>query len=205
MSFISPTFSPTDDARKRAPSRIGARAPGGTFLLAAGLFASLACLPSCRHDERRPVDERLLLALEEARALQHRADTHLEGGDVPAAISDVSEVLAIAFPPDAPEGEESRLDAWARLARLHLAGGGEAAETAALSDVERGRHDAHADSFYRAHLETVGGEIFEARAKRIAAADPAGGRAARRDALAAYSRSIEINRHVQAMLVGTAP
>ncbi len=145
---------------------------------------------------RRPVDDKLLLALEEARAWQHRADTHLADGDLAAATTDVEQVLKITFPSGAPEGEEARLDAWARLAKLHLSD-----ENRALEDVDHGRKEATTDSFYRAHLETVAGEIFEARAKRLADSDGDAAKGARRDALAAYARSIEINKRVQAALL----
>jgi hypothetical protein len=168
----------------------------------AALLCALAVAGCHRGDERRPVDERLLLTLEEARAWQHRADTHLADGDVAGAIADVEAVLHIAFPAGAAEGEEARLDAWARLAKLHLADGDEAA---ARSDIEHGRAEATHDSFYRAHLETVAGELDEARAKSLEASDADAARAARRDALAAYARSIEINKRVQAALLKEAP
>jgi hypothetical protein len=169
---------------------------------------ALACglgLGGCRGgDDRRapPIDERLMLALEEARAWQHRADVHLDDGDVAGAIADVEQVLAIRFPSGAAEGEEARLDAHARLAKLRLVQGDEAA---ALAAVERGRAEATRDSFYRAHLETTAGEILEARAKRLGASDPEAAKAARREALADYARSIEINKRVQAQLLREAP
>jgi hypothetical protein len=114
----------------------------------------------------------------------------------------VEAVLAVRFPAGAVEAEEVRLDAWARLAHLHLGTGDEAR---ALSDVERGRREAGRDSFFSAHLETVAGEIFEARGKRLAPSDAEGARAARREALAAYARSIEINKRVQGALMKESP
>src|SRR5207237_266715 len=81
-------------------------------------------------------------------------------------LTDVEQVLRIAFPSGAAEGEEARLDAWARLAKLHL-GPSEPDEARALADLDQGRKEATRDSFYRAHLETVAGEILEARAKRL--------------------------------------
>jgi hypothetical protein len=158
----------------------------------------LAGAAACR-DHRPPVDERLMLCLEEARAWQHRADTHLADGAIAEAIADIEELLKIHFPAGAPEGEEARLDAHARLARLYIADD----EARALDELERGRKEATFDSFYRAHLETVAGEIFEARAKRLPDAEAA--RAARREALAAYARSIEINKRVQARLAKEPP
>jgi hypothetical protein len=170
---------------------------------AAALLAA-GCLGRAS-DRDRPVDERLLAALEEARAWQHRADVHLADGAAAEAQRDVEQVLQIHFPVGAPEGEEARLDAFARLGKLSL-DGSEAGEERALAQVERGRREATRDSFYRAHLETVAGEAYEARGKRIATAgDEAAAKAARRQALAAYQRSIEINQRVQQALLKEAP
>lgn len=191
-------MSRVEGRRARAAALLLALVVGGGGALAVGALAG------CHTEDRRVVDERLLLALEEARALQHRADVHLEGGDVVAASADVRAVLEITFPTGAPEGEETRLDAWARLGRLALAlGAGH--EDEALAAVDSGRREASFDSFYRAHLDTVAGEILEARARRIAASDPEGAKVARRDAVAAYSRSIDINKRVQARLLGKKP
>jgi tetratricopeptide (TPR) repeat protein len=150
---------------------------------------------------RPPIDERLLSCLEEARAWQHRADLHLADGALSDAIGDVEQVLAIPFPAGAPEGEEARLDARARLGKLLLAAGD---ESRALEAVELGRKEASFDSFYRAHLETVAGEIQEARAHRLET-DPEAAKQARKEALAAYERSIAINKRVQARLAREAP
>lgn len=173
-------------------------------------IVAVAALAACSAQRRgadrvwadRAVDERLMLALEEARALQHRADLHLAEAELAAATEDVTQVLKIAFPPSAPEGEEARLDAWATLARLHLAGGDDAG---ALADIAAARKEATRDSFYRAHVETVAGEIGEARAKRLEAGDADGARAIRRQALDDYARSIAINKRVQAALIKDAP
>jgi len=118
--------------------------------------------------------------------------------------TDVEQVLRIRFPPGAPEGEEARLDAWARLAQLYL-GPSENDEDRALAEVQKGRAEATRDSFYRAHLETVAGEIFEARARRIAAAEAERARTVRKEALEAYARSIAINQRVQAALAKEEP
>ena len=68
-----------------------------------------------------------------------------------------------------------------------------------------GQKEVTRDSFYRAHLETVYGEVLEARGKRLADRDAAGARTARREALEAYARSIAINKRVQAALLKEAP
>jgi hypothetical protein len=168
------------------------------------LIAVALLAVGCAQRERaQPIDERLLLALEEARAWQHRADVHLADGAPADALADVQHVLEIHFPPGAPEGEEARLDAFARLAKLHL-DGSSAGEERAFAELERGRAEATRDSFYRAHLETVAGEVFEARGKRLAASDPDGAKGARREALAAYERSIAIVKRVQQALLKEA-
>jgi tetratricopeptide (TPR) repeat protein len=151
-------------------------------------------------DRRPPIDERLLAALEEARAWQHRADLHLADGAVAAAIGDVEQVLRIRFPQGAAEGEEARLDARARLAKLLLVSGD---EKRALEELDAGRREATFDSCSRGHLETVAGEIYEARAKQLG--DAAAAKQARQEALAAYERSIAINQRVQARLARQAP
>jgi tetratricopeptide (TPR) repeat protein len=167
-------------------------------LLAALGLVTVAC------GRGRRIDERLMLALEEARAWQHRADIHLAEHDTADALADVEQVLRIQFPPGAAEGEEARLDAWARLGQLHL-GPTDADETRALADVKRGEAEATRDSFYRAHLETVAGEVLEARARRLAPTDPERAKAVRKEALDAYARSIAINQRVQAALAREEP
>ena len=164
----------------------------------ATLLALLLVACSARDHGRRPVDEKLVLTLEEARAWQHRADVHLADSDVKSAIADVDEVLRVKFPADAREGEEARLDAWARLAKLRV---NLLDEAGALEAIAKGRAESARDSFYRAHLETVAGEIFEARGNRLASTDPAGARAAREEALVDYGRAIEIDRRVQSALL----
>ena len=171
------------------------------WLVAALLLTSVGCARRPR-EAPRPVDERLLVALEQARAWQHRADLHVELSDLAAARRDVEEVLKLPFPDGAPEGEEARLDAWARLGRLQLLAGD---ESAALEAVAKGRGEARRDSFYRAHLEMIEGEILEARAKRLSPTNGDAATVARRQALAAYERSIAINQRVQAALLRESP
>lgn len=157
-------------------------------------------LATCNRDDLTArADEAMLLMLSEARALQRRADLHLLDGDVTAAISDVREVLAIRFPATSPEGEDALLDAHGRLARLLLAQGGDEAEHKALAQIEAGRKLATRDSFFRAHLESVAAEIYEARAKRQS--DPSAAKEARKEAMRALERAIAIDRHLQRILL----
>src|SRR5262249_52982497 len=156
-----------------------AKSSGSALHLVASFL--LACAAACAggcSSGAQPVDERLLLGLEEARAHQHRANLLLDGGDVQTAIDEVRAVLAVPFPSGSHEGEEARLDAHARLARLLLAQGNDADAT---GEIERGRKEATSDSFFRAHLETVAGEILEARAKKLAQSDTTQSRALQRE------------------------
>ena len=159
------------------------------------LLAMLLLLSTCSRDDLvGHSDEAMLLMLSEARALHRRADIHLLDGEVPAAIADIREVLAIRFPTGNTDGEDTLLDAHARLARLHLSQGGEEAERQALAQVEAGRKLATRDSFFRANLESVAAEIYETRAKRQS--DPGAQKEARKEAVRALERAIAIDRHL---------
>ncbi len=159
------------------------------------LVLVLFLLGTCnREDLASRSDEAMLLSLSEARALQRRADLHLLDGDVTAAIADIKEVLAIRFPTGNPDGEDALLDAHARLARLLLSQGGEETERQALAQIEAGRKLATRDSFFRANLESVAADIYEARAKRQS--DPASAKEARKEAVRALERAIAIDRHL---------
>lgn len=167
------------------------------------LLALTALSTGCRSEEAQRVqDEALLIGLGEARAWQRRADLHLQEGDINAAIADVREVLSIALPREAPETEDARLDARARLAQLLIRGeaGGAEAETQAIAEIEAGRREATRDSFYRAHLESVLAEVYEARAKRLT--EGAAQKEARQLALKALERAIEIDRRLMKALYG---
>ena len=105
----------------------------------------------------------------------------------------------IRFPPSSIEGEETLLDAHGRLARLLLSQGGEDSERQALVQIEAGRKLATRDSFFRAHLESVAAEIYEARAQRQS--DPVAAKESRKEALRALERAIAIDRHLQRVLL----
>ncbi len=166
----------------------------------AWLLLALCTLSACNRDDGNGrTDELLLIQLSEARALHHRADLHLLDGDTKAAIDDVKEVLRIRFPMGNADGEDTLLDAHGRLARLLLIPGGEEAERQAFAQIEAGRKLATRDSFFRAHLESVAAEIYEARAKRQS--DPAAAKEARKEAIRALERAIAIDRHLQRALL----
>lgn len=143
--------------------------------------------------------EATLIMLSEARAWQRRADLHLGDGDVASAITAIKEVLHIPFPPEALDAEEVRLDACARLAKLYLGQGGEEAEERALSQIEIGRKLSSRDSFFRAHLEMVAADVYEARANRLSDAEAK--KAEKRKAIEALDRAIQIDRRLQRALL----
>lgn len=175
--------------------------------LAVGLALGLGS--GCSRDESSRSDDLMLVQLAEARAWQRRADLHLADGDLASAIADVQEVLNIHFPTGSAEGEDVLLDAYARLARLYLsqAGAGlatspaasEEAEQRALAQVESGRRLTSRESFFRAHLESVAADVYEARAKRLT--DAAAQKQARKEAIAALERAIAIDRALQRSLL----
>jgi hypothetical protein len=145
----------------------------------------------------RPIDERLLAALGVAQGLQRQADVLEAQGDRSAARAKVGEVLAIDFPAGAPEREAVRLDAFGRLAELHLEDG-DVAE--AERTVAAGLRESTRPSYFRARLYHVRGRVHE----RLAADARARGDAdaAAREARAALDwleRGIEENRVVLGM------
>jgi tetratricopeptide (TPR) repeat protein len=154
-----------------------------------------ACCPCA---ESKALDQELMLVLASARALHHQADIYLQQGEVDRAIEAVRSILGLKLDPRWPEAEEARLDAVARLAKL-LLGKGEEGE--ALSVAEREIASARRESFYLSNLHGVVGEILETRSKRL---DREGkneeARVAAREALAAFERSIAINKRLQQQL-----
>lgn len=201
---MSPARRPTPPTH--APARLAAWARAPHAAVCVWAFSAVL-LGACPDGERRPVterpseraddpalDEALLSALAQAKNLHHQADVYLADGNPEKAIDAVARILHIPFPDGAPEGEDTRLDARARLAKLHL-GLGRLDEARRI--VEEGLAAASRESFFSANLYTVSGEIHEARAKALEATDPAAAREARRQAIEAFERSIEINRRVQ--------
>jgi hypothetical protein len=148
------------------------------------------------------IDARLMVALGQARNLHRQARLLLADASVGEAIAAVRRILALEFPPGAPEGEDVRLDAHALLAKLLVLRGDLDGAGAAL---DAGLALATRDSFFLGNLHTVRGEVLEARA---AAQDALGtdagrdaARALRRDAIAAYERSNELMERLQRRLV----
>lgn len=147
--------------------------------------------------------EAVLIALSEARAWQRRAELLLLDGDLAGAIRSVDEVLQVPFPANTPEAEDVRLDAYLRLARLHLRVGGPDAEERALAAVESGRKLATRDSFFRAHLENAAADVYRARGERVT--DSEEKRTAHRQELEAHERHIAIDKRLLRALLNLPP
>lgn len=180
---------------------IGVWVFGRTLGAVLGLALVCAAVPGCRGEDPGKTDEAMLLMLSEARALQRYADLKLVDGDVEGAMASVREVLAIHFPPSAPETEDVLLDAHARLARLLLSRGGAEAEERALAELEAARRLATRDSFFRSHIENIAADVYAARAKRLT--EPEAQKEARRQEAQALERVIEIDRRLQRALFNT--
>jgi tetratricopeptide (TPR) repeat protein len=147
------------------------------------------------------LSEALMISLGQAKNYHHKADVYLSDGKPELAERALLRLLEVPFPPDSAEAEDVRLDARARLATLRL---GRGALDEALAVVRDGLEDAARDSFFLANLHTVRGEIYEARAEALDAAEPPdreGARRARRQAIEAYARSIAINERLQERLM----
>lgn len=168
------------------------------FLL--GLLALGACIT----EEPQPIDEHLMAALGQARALHHLADVQLAEGDATQAIAALERVAAIDFPEGAPERDDVVVDAYGRIAKVQL-GAGHVDE--AMSAVEKGlREGRERDTFYVAALHMIVGEIHEARAATAReASDDATARAEAREAIEAYERSIAVNQKVLDRLLAEGP
>jgi tetratricopeptide (TPR) repeat protein len=194
------------------------------LLLLASLVAGMATLAGCESDsEQRSVtrlpeaadvaeggDQRigqqLMVALAQAKNFHHRAKVYMSDGNIPQAIESVRAILSLRFPPGAAETEDVRADARALLAKLMI-GKGDLDEAGRV--VDEGLAAASRESFFIANLYTVKGEVHEAQAAAAAAQGEAGAASAashRREAIRAFSRSIEINSAIQQRLYeGAAP
>ena len=146
------------------------------------------------------IDQKLMVALSQAKNFHHKAKVYMSDGDTAAAIASVREILSLRFPPNAPEAEDVRNDARALLAKL-LIGQGQLEEAARI--VAEGLAQSQRESFFVANLYTVQGEIHEARAVVLDASDP--GKAAARDerhaAIESFDASNKIDKKLQDQLL----
>jgi hypothetical protein len=145
------------------------------------------------------IDQELMIALAQAKNFHHKAKVYMSDGNLVDATASVRQILSLRFPAGAPEAEDVRLDARALLAKL-LVSQGQLEE--AMTTVSEGLAQASRESFFVANLHTVQGEIHEARATQLDAAnDQARAAEEKRAAIAAYDRSIQINAALQKRLM----
>lgn len=149
------------------------------------------------------IDQRLMIALSQAKNFHHKAKVYMSDGKPDLAIAAVRGVLAVQFPAGAAEAEDVRADARALLAKLLLA---QSQPDAAMSEIDAGLAAATRESFFVANLYTVRGEILEAQAATLdgatAPADATRARELKRQAIVAYDKSIAINEALQQRLMG---
>jgi tetratricopeptide (TPR) repeat protein len=184
------------------------------LLVVIALQAGALCsLPACSQPETPPsathvaeptdvIDQKLMLALSQAKNFHHKAKVYMSDGKLDDAIASVREILSLQFPAGAPEAEDVRDDARALLAKL-LVGKGELDE--AMRVVGEGIAASTRESFFVANLYTVQGEIHEARATQLEAAGDAASKAKadeeKHAAIASFDKSIEINAKLQKRLM----
>jgi tetratricopeptide (TPR) repeat protein len=161
--------------------------------------SGLPCRCECPQSPKGGLSTALLSRLATARALHHQADLLLARDDVDGAIAKVRGILALDLDGRWPEAEEVRLDATARLAKLladkkkDLAG--------ALKLVEGELERKPRPSFYAANLHSTRGDLLEAKVKQLdAAGKKVEAKALAREAMAAFERSIRINKQLQKQL-----
>lgn len=152
----------------------------------------------CPCPDGKRLDQELMLLLSSARALHHQADILLQQGELDQAMEKVEQVLRLGLKPRWPEAVEVRLDATARLAKL-LQAKGEVPQALALVKEALVKHQK--ESFYLSNLHGVQGEILQHRSKELdRAGEKEEARQWARQAMAAFERSIAINKRLQQQL-----
>jgi hypothetical protein len=146
------------------------------------------------------IDQRLMIALGQAKNHHRKAKVYMADGNLAAATASVRQVLSLQFPAGAPEADDVRNDARALLAKL-LVTQGQLDEAARV--IDEGLAQSQRDSFFVANLYTVQGEIHQARAAAFDADDAHKGAAIeeRRAAIGSYDKSIQINERLQKKLL----
>lgn len=161
---------------------------------------SITAVPS--PDTADELDEELMICLSQAKNFHHKADVYLRDGSLDEAVDSVRQILGVPCPADAPEVEDVRLDARARLAKIMVTQG---KLDEAMKVVQTGISNSTRDSFFLANLYTVKGEVHEAKAIGLADSesddDKAAVRTESKSAIEAYDRSIKINGALQQKLM----
>lgn len=153
--------------------------------------------------------EALMLALAQAKNYHHKADVLIKQAKVTEAAEALRAIHSIPFPEGAPEAEDVKLDARARLAKLLVTSGD---VDGAMKVVDEGIANASRESFFVANLHTVKGEVYEAMANLLddatgpetaeqAEARKARARDSRRSAIMSFDRAISINTELQKALL----
>jgi tetratricopeptide (TPR) repeat protein len=152
-------------------------------------------------DPADAIDQKLMVALSQAKNFHHKAKVYMSDGNTAAAIASVREILSLRFPDKAPEADDVRNDARALLARL-LVGQGQLDE--AMNVVNEGLASGR-ESFFVANLYTVQGEIHQARADALSeATDPAAKAKLveeRHAAIESFDKSNQIDKKLQDQLM----
>ena len=143
------------------------------------------------------IDEGLMLALQQAKNFHRKAKVYMTDGQLDEAITAVTQILTVQFPPGSPEGEDVHLDAYALLAKLQILKGDTGA---AMKAVDTGIASAKRKSFFLANLHTVKGEVYEAIAAGFDDPKSPEARAAFKSAIESYDASIQINEELQKAL-----
>lgn len=186
--------------------RLAARSPLRVLLCLALLVPGWGALSGgCAKRERETrgrslVDRSLMACLGAMRAYHRQADLHLARGDHAGAVASVEQIVALKCASrENPEVQEAVLDAYGRLARLHLKRG---ALAQAGRYIQTGLKRPGGDSFFRANLHTIRGDWLDLRATGL---DRAGKRAEadalRRQAIQAFEVSARMNRRLLEELV----
>jgi tetratricopeptide (TPR) repeat protein len=198
-------MTPRPSPRRRRWRIAGLMAAAGAALALAGCSAER----DGAGDERRvtqiaePDDvlgEGLMLYLAQAKNLHHIADVYLGDGKLAEAIDSVRKILTIAAPSGAPEADDVRADARAKLAKLLMLRG-DLAE--AMRAVDDGLAEIQRESFFVSNLHSVKGEILAAMAAPLDATSPEA-HALRRQAIEAYERSLKMQEALQKRLHSAA-
>jgi len=157
---------------------------------------ALILLACCGGDRSSPpgaksavIGDHLMAYLGIAKAYHAKARIYAIEGKLALATGSMRELLALEYP-DAPEAEDVRNDARARLATWLV---GQTRFDDAMAVVSEGISESKRESFFVANLYTIKGELHEARAEALVASDPVQVAAERRAALDAYDRSNQIN------------
>ena len=151
-------------------------------------------------DHRPRIDRSLMACLGAIRAYHRQADLHLARGDTDASIAAVEQIVGLkCLARNHPEVREAVLDAYGRLARLHMRRG---RLDQAGQWLARGLKRSGPPSFFRANLYMVEGDLLDARAQKLeASGKKEAANQLRRQAIGSFERSAKMNKRLLEDLV----